>query len=288
MTDYGPHKKRKLIAAGVLMLIVILAVGCKTQEVVCNRTSNEIVIDGERDEWEGLPFNYFEDEDVVLGLSNDDENLYLFFSFKNQQWAQMIHMSGLNLWFDNEGKKNTDWGIRFKGGPEMSGEVMSGRERSGSGNDMPKPKTEFVIIDNVNYNELTVDTGGADGPAVSTAVINDIYTYEFRIPLSAVGDNLYRFAAAPGQEICIGSLWGGMDEEAKNAMSEKKGGGRGGMGGGGMGGGMRGGGMGGGRGGGMGGEPPGGGGREMPEEQEIWVKTVLATSAATTAEDSEN
>ncbi|PKK82135.1 MAG: hypothetical protein CVT49_15210 [candidate division Zixibacteria bacterium HGW-Zixibacteria-1] len=98
-----------------------------------------------------------------------------------------------------------------------------------------------------------------------------IYTYEFRIPIRASDNDLYKSAATSGQIIGIGSEWGAMPEGRKRPEGGRPGGGDGFPGG-------SGGGIAGGRpGGGMGGGPPGGGrGMQMPEKQEIWVKAALA------------
>jgi len=226
-------------------------------------SGNKMLIDGQRTDWENLPFSYFEDEDVVLGLSNDNDNLYIFFSFRNKQWARMIHLSGLTLWLNGEGKKNKDWGIRFRGGPEMPGNMRDDRPEgtpfdpmAGMDYKAEPPGAAFVILDEYNDRELTVDTAGADGPAVGIAPANDIFTYEFRIPFTSDGNDIFKLPftsdgndifkliAEPGSKICIGSQWGGMNQDAMKEMGRKIGGpprGSGGMpgGGGGMPGGGR-------------------------------------------------
>jgi len=270
----------------LVALMVQFTAGCKSQEVECGWCSNKMLIDGQRTDWENLPFSYFEDEDVVLGLSNDNDNLYIFFSFRNKQWARMIHLSGLTLWLNGEGKKNKDWGIRFRGGPEMPGNMRDDRPEgtpfdpmAGMDYKAEPPGAAFVILDEYNDRELTIDTAGADGPAVGIALANDIFTYEFRIPFTSDGNDIFKLIAEPGSKICIGSQWGGMNQDAMKEMGGKIGGpprGSGGMPGGG--GGMPGGGR-------MGGP---GGDRQMPEEREIWVQTVLATAAVSTEAADQN
>lgn len=257
---------RNIIFIGLIILLPGILAGCKSQRVGCPWTAHPMAIDGQRTDWNDVPFTYFEDQDVVLGLSNDDDNLYVFFSFKNPQWARTIQMSGITLWIDGAGKKNKEWGLRYRGGPEMPGDS---RERfQDKSMEMGAP---FAIISKIKDQEYIVDTSGADGPAVSASISNDIYTYEFRIPIMSSDNDLYKSAATPGQIIGIGSEWGAMPEKRKRPEGGRPGGGDGFPGG-------SGGGIGGGRpGGGMGGGPLGGGrGMQMPEKQEIWVKAALA------------
>jgi hypothetical protein len=93
----------------------------------------------------------------------------------------------------------------------------------------------------------------------------DIYTYEFRLPLTDGNLSRYGLGANPGGIVCIGAEWGDIDMgERKRPDGTGSMGMRGGRGGGG----------GGGKGGGLG--RPGGGHRQPPEKQEIWIKTQLA------------
>ena len=103
------------------------------------------------------------------------------------------------------------------------------------------------------------------------------YTYEFSIPLKKVDVFDFGFGAEPGQIICLGLEWGGMGEMDREKMKEMGGGPPGGMSGGppgGMGGGPP-----GGMGGGRDGEPGDRPGMQKSEEQELWVKTQLASPA---------
>ena len=127
---------------------------------------------------------------------------------------------------------------------------------------------QITIIDKKSSQEKTVRADGSGGPAVCFASPQGTYTYEFSIPLKKGDAFEYGIGAEPGQVICLGLEWGGMGKENRQRMMDRMGGGPpGGMGGGPPGG------MGGGRGGG----PRGGGRTQPPEEQELWVKTQLAS-----------
>ena len=115
----------------VLLTGLSLLAGCKSQEVQTNWAAEPVKVDGEMAEWTGGSTVYFEDIGVQLGLQNDSQNLYLLFRFSNQAWAHAVRMGGVTLWLDNSGKKKKDFGIRYTGGPILSGLQGTGAPSNG-------------------------------------------------------------------------------------------------------------------------------------------------------------
>lgn len=285
-------KNIRVLSSKTLLLLalsnLVLLAGCKTQEVQTHWSAEPVQVDGEMTEWASGSTVYFEDPGVQLGLCNDSKNLYILFRFSNQAWARAIRMGGVTLWLDNSGKKKKDFGIRYTGGPSLS-ELQRMRPSSEGGfresltpeqeqrlAEMEKATADQItVIDKKSNQTITLAADGSGGLAVSFDSPQGIYTYEFSIPLRKNDVLDYAIEAQPGQTICLGLEWGGMSKEDRERMG---GGPPGGMGGGppgGMDGGPPGS-MGGGRGGG----PRGGGRMQPPEEQELWVKTQLASSPA--------
>lgn len=283
-----------------LPIILSLAIsGCKTEQIQCHWPSQPIIIDGQMTEWEDRANIYFEENGVLLGLRNDDENLYILFRFRDRSWLRAIRMTGLTIWLDGQGNKDKTFGIRYNGIPlpDDSSFTGVGGQNINTANmppgmmermaerlrDMPVQLT--VIDENRWYEPMAVPEDGSRGPAVAFSDARGFYTYEFSIPLAESTDDTYGLNSAPGQIIGIGGEWGDMDMDDLKPSRGNMSGGRGdGMGGG------RGGGMGGGKGGGMGGRPGGMGGNrlEMPEKQEFWLKTELAVSPADPTENTES
>lgn len=275
------YKNINALGAKALLLLTLttstLLTGCNTQEVQTNWSPEPVPVDGEMTGWDGITLTYFEDVGAQLGLCNDNENLYILFRFSNQAWVRAIRMGGITLWLDNSGKKKKDFGIRYTGGPSLS-ELHKMRTSSGGGFretltpeqqqrllEMEKSTADQItLIDKKSNQEITMRADGSGGPAACFASPQGTYTYEFSIPLKKGDVFDYGIGAQPGQIICLGLEWGGMGKEDRQKMMK------------GMGGGPPGG-MGGGPPGGMGGGPRGGSGMQPPEEQELWVKTRLAS-----------
>ena len=270
-------------AVFVLLLTGLgLLVGCKSQEVQTNWAAEPVKVDGEMAEWTGGSTVYFEDIGVQLGLQSDNQHLYLLFRFSNQAWARAIRMGGVTLWLDNSGKKKKDFGIRYTGGSTLSGlqgtgapgkggfrEAMT-EEQQGRPRDAEQTLADQItVIDNKSSQEIALSPNGSGGPAACFASPQGTYTYEFSIPLERGDVFDCGIGAQPGQTICLGFEWGGMDEKDRQSMMKRRGDGPpGGMSGGRGGGGK--GGMGGGR---------GGSRMQPPEKEELWVKTQLALPA---------
>ena len=287
------YKNLATIRSVVLMVSVLavatLTAGCRPEKVENHWAIQPVRVDGQIPEWGDIALTYFKDSDVQLGLCNDSKNLYVLFCFYDARWARVIRMGGLTVWLDNSGKKNKVLGLRYTGGPPLSELQESGMagERGASGRQPGGGRegvlhrqalisNQLTIIDKKRNKTTTLSADVSRGPIVSSGVIQDLYAYEFSIPLQSVENTDWVLAALPGQAISLGFEWGGMGDRRR--MMEEMGGDR--AGGGdwetrprGERGGDRGGfGGGGGRGG-----PGGGGPPHPPEKQQVWVTTVLAT-----------
>jgi hypothetical protein len=287
------YKNLTAIRSAVLITSVLavatLTAGCKPEKVESHWATQPVHVDGQIAEWGDIPLTYFKDSDVQLGLCNDSKNLYVLFCFYDARRARVIRMGGLTVWLDNSGKKNKVFGLRYTGGPPLSELQESGMagEREETGRQPAGERERFLhrqalisnqltIIDKERNKTTTVSADGSSGPIVSAGVTQDLYTYEFSIPLQSVENTDWVMVARPGQAMSLGFEWGGMGDRRR--MMEDMGGDRAGGGDWGTGpqrdhGGGR-----GGPGGGWGRGGPGGGGPpQPPEKQEVWVSTILAT-----------
>ena len=278
----------------LFMIFLLGATGCNSQKMQSAWAPDKIEIDGQMQDWSGNQTTYFEDEDILMGLANDSQNLYLLVRFNDPQWARMIKMSGLTVWIDPDGGKDKIFGLRYTGGPSMedfqqrqgdSARTMPEGENQFPGmdrfKDKMKERPEFAVVDSKSEQIVPIPKDGSKGPSAEFYSDGGFYNYEFSVPLELISADFYGLELKPGQKIGIGSIWGGSDrDEIRNEMGGGPGGKTGGGPGGGMGGSPP---SGGGPGGGMGGGPPGGGMRgerpNMPEKQEYWFDITLAQNA---------
>ena len=261
------------------LLSIFFIAGCNGgEEVTCRWDAAGVTVDGWFDDWNDMPTVFFKDQNVSLGLANDSVNLYILFRFTDRQSARIIRMSGISIWMDRKGGKSRDFGVKFNGGPKLDSAQMAQMKNMPDmpeGRKMPNRQGEtqenqLMVYDKTRLVEKIIPVDGKEGPQVACEMVQGFYTYEFKIPLQKSDLNYYGVGSQAGEKIGIGFEWGDMPE-----MKQRDGGRPGGMSGGPPPGGMGGGRPSGGKGGG-----PGGGKMQMPEKQEIWLKTNLSLSSA--------
>jgi len=239
-----------------LLLVAVIVTtaslpGCKELDLDTAWTAGPIKIDGVSTEWADLETTYFDEDRLLIGLSNDGENLYLLIRFGDPAWIQTMRMGSLTVWLDKDGKKRTEFGIRYFGGPEP-GRIA---DRTPSGETRITP-TRLTVIAGDPDGEISIPTDGSKGPAAAFRITSAIYTCEMSIPFLDGSDAKYGIDVEPGHSVMIGlNLKVDREQLLQGMQRGAPGMGRGG-------GGM------------MGGMPRGRPG--MAQEHKIWINTVLA------------
>jgi len=286
LAEPSGYFRSRLTDTCVAILVVgfPLITGCRNVEVPCSWAGQSVVVDGLSGDWPDSSTHYFPDEQIVLGLANDSSNLYMLFRFRDPKWAGAIAREGLTVYLDKQTKKKEDVGIHCAGLPsrEQLLEIMPDSEGDDTerrwGNRIKpsgseeKDQRKFVFFDKENILDVNIPTDGSKGPSIAFAVEGGMFTYEFGIPLYESVVRNYGLGIQGNQSLDIGVIWGGVPE-GSHARPDSPSTGMGGRSGA-KGGGMRGGGGRGGKGGGRSGQD---GRPQMPEEQEVWIRTQLAT-----------
>lgn len=271
---------KKSIFIVISLIGFSLISGCGGDKIENQWLDQEIAIDGKYEDWEGINQNILEDLNIVVGMANDETNLYLMFRMNDERMARRIRMMGVTIWLNKEGKKKKDYGVCYTGSTDlhisdrpglrptderstqMEERMEKMRERLGK--DLPRAG-RIMIIQGDEKTER--DESSFDGPAAGSTYQNGVFCYEFKLPIP--------ISTELGKKLKLGLELGGISDEDRKAMMQEMGGRPGG----GMGG--RPGGMGG-RPGGMGGRPGGMRGGERStggfgfEKQEMWFTVVLA------------
>lgn len=258
------------ILPGFLVLATSLGCGSKLK-LNSDYRQSEIKVDGNQSDWRGS-LTFIEDKNTSIGVSNDQDFLYIAFASGDPVQQRQFMMRGLIVWFDAEGGDKKTVGIRFPIGLMADGPPMM---MGGRGEDFDpeimreafeQSLTELEIIGPEKDKTQRYRVGELAGVEVKTGDPQNNFFYEIKVPLDK--GQLYPFSVAlePGETLGLGFETPEFDREA---MRERMG--RGGMGGG----------MGGGRGGRRGGRGGFGGGRgnraQMFESFKLWVTVELST-----------
>src|SRR5262245_57174942 len=177
----------------MLLLLATPAFACATApELVSQRPTPEIAVDGAYTEWSGRLVRIDEERSVALGVANDTKNLYLCLVTRDLDVQTLIERVGFTLWVDPKGGTRREIGFRvapFQAGPQATA-----------------PAYVEIVQHGAEYGEQLV--GSSAGPIdVQAAARADVIAYEIRIalgtPLSgSSGQSGVRLA--PGARIGIG------------------------------------------------------------------------------------
>jgi hypothetical protein len=226
----------------LLLFLVVIAItfgGCGDQQITSKWRTQDITIDGNDSDW-GSSLVFYDDFNSLVGVQNDNDYLYLCLVTTDQLLERKIFMTGLTIWFDNTGKGDKKFGIRFpimtknmnrnafQNADDLGGgrrrEPDDGRESAGDngtppdnnkiGNMILRNQTEVQVID--SKNEATrMPISELKGIELKMSVKDYRLVYEFKIPVAMKNGFSYAVGANPGNLISIG-LESGYTEPKKN------------------------------------------------------------------------
>jgi hypothetical protein len=207
---------------------------------------------------------------MMIGLGNDENNLYIFFTPDFRPGGSLPGRATLTLWLNAQGGQARKLGLIHSFGPVAAPPPLRPGPGQGDDNVVAGPpggqaQELLKIIDRGQGKETFIPADGSLGPAVRLTSDWGDFAYQLRIPLRSSGD-WPGLGAVPGQEIAIGLLWSVEPPAHMGKEHAARPGGRPGMGPPpGMEGGERG---------------PGGGmpgpGERMTSTRNVWVRTRLA------------
>jgi hypothetical protein len=255
----------------VSLSLVTILTGCKESvNLASSWRSAEIRVDGVDSEWSG-PLFHFEDENVVMGLRNDADNLYVVLKGMDRKRQMQVMRSGFTVWLDASGKNKKTLGIRYPIGMQAYGIPMA-RAKPGTEFDEEQRKKlaemmgEIEILGPEKSDRNRAWKSNPYGIEVELGDTLGAMIYELKIPLKPTDESPYAIFANAGDVISLGLETGEMSRGERGEHPPMRGGmrggggGRGGMGSGGKRGGPRGGRM----------------GEGMPQPIKLWAKVSLA------------
>ena len=271
----------RLLAIPLLLLACGACGACAgTARLDRHRPDAEIAIDGNASDWEGN-LSAVEDAKLSVGVSNDDEYLYLALVSANRDVQRQIAQQGLIVWLSAGADRKKELGIQYPigrmneaSGPPPREEMMRWRSADEAAQEMLIAAALEAVPATIELRRSQakagrrVDLKVLEGIDVAVGFGAHRLVYELRIPLRGNTPATLALDSEPGDKITIGIEVPSPDRPAMSGPPGGK------SGGGGRGGGP--GGMGGGPGGTAGGGRGGGGMRgAMPEPIDAWIEVEL-------------
>jgi hypothetical protein len=148
---------------------------------------------------------------MMVGLGNDDRNLYVFFTPDIRRGQRPPGRAVLTLWLDEQGGKAQKLGLLHVSGPAGAAAPAGPPVEKLNVPAMADPpgtarQQLLQVIDRRSGREAFIAVDGAEGPAVRLASDWGDFSYQLRIPFKGAGP-WPGIAAVPGREIAIGLQW---------------------------------------------------------------------------------
>jgi hypothetical protein len=258
-------------AVWIVAIVAVVITGCGGEKFWSRWSGGPVTIDAQNTEWDGA-ITYFEDQQISVGLQNDDSYLYVALFTEDRAALAQVLTGGFTIWFDPTGKKDKQFGIKYP-------RTLKEEERRlllpppGRGNkpdslgpvfkDLPK---ELEIVD-PKGGVGRVLKPGEGGIEASMNLSKGLLAFELKVPFHKTAETPYAIGASEKGILAVG-----IETAQMTRPSGRPSGGPGGGMGGGPGGGM----------GGRGGRGPGGagGGPGANEPLDLWISVLLSTAPA--------
>jgi hypothetical protein len=180
---------RILYRIGLFTLSLFGFLGCSSvPEVISLRNNNEIVVDGNQQDW-GNKFTSVKDENVAVSFKNDDENLYVCFITSDNRKIVKILSSGMTVWLYPSDSKDVI-GIQYpvRKSPEDYRPVVSDKEDNmdinGRIQKLLKVQNELIIVDDNNIGVFSSSPDVEKGFRAKIGYTMNQLVYELKIPLT--------------------------------------------------------------------------------------------------------
>ncbi len=188
-----------------LVFLTLMISGCGGVNYVSKWNNSRIKIDGNDNDWKNNT-EYIKDKNILVGVQNDKNDLYVLFETSDRAIEGQIMRGGLILWLDRSGGSSKKFGIKYP--------LSMRDERQTGGTEL-----EFYNPDNDSWERSTFKE--AKGINIAFKRDNEKFVYEMKIDLHP-GGNSY-FLNAKADEVGVGFAAGKIERRQRSSF---EGGGR--------------------------------------------------------------
>ena len=212
----------------------LLSVAWAADTVVESRWAAEpLRVDGVATEWIQAVMSQQKNVSIEYAFENDARNLYGVLVFKDPRYLSSIEMTGITLYFGPAGKKQKDFGVRFRRKNATADELIGMLEKQGQAlteerraEIKAKPMYFLFEADAVNKKGDIIPPpetqGNADPPVFRLSRGQDgSMVYEFRVPLASRDVHPAGVGSGSGESIKVGFEWGGVTKEMRADMMSR-------------------------------------------------------------------
>ncbi len=203
----------------VSLVVAFTLFGCSSSvELTSGWSAQDIRIDGDNAEWKDATTR-LAGPDVLVGIKNDNKDLYLCLITSNVQTQAQLLALGTTVWFDTEGKKNKSFGIQFPVTGLLQGRRFNQRPNA---EDLRRlievAQRQLEIVGPSGEHQRFADKG-CKGIDVHLGYADGTLTYELKVPLHSSADQPYAINADPTKLLAIGLETGNLADAMRGALN---------------------------------------------------------------------
>ena len=210
-----------------MILSLLSVVIAKEKQFTSNWTTVPLKIDGMSADWGDDTLNHEKKVKVDFAFRNNSDYFYILFVFTDQKFLTSINQTGMTLYFNSEGKKKKDYGIRFyQKRISPDGYIAMLEKQSGPISEAEKTKIQANRVYNfyaaVVVNKKGESLGSPETPPAKLASFRVKSTQssvalEFAVPMERAAELIPGVGSAPGKIVKLGFEWGGMTKAVRDA-----------------------------------------------------------------------
>ena len=196
----------------VTLFYSIFIYGCRSPEFESQWSGQPIVIDGNNSDWQGIPLHQLESVNVSLGLSNTEDDLYLYLHLKDPSLVMRTARGGVN--FKLSDQEDGDPLLEFHYTGYDSLQPFSKPPDSFWDSLLPEEQKKYIREQKIIQNQIRVLINGQsvliapDGSrGIAAARIDKdkhLIGYELSVPIQKDNHNIYALGIKPGQSFYLG------------------------------------------------------------------------------------
>ncbi len=203
------------VVVSAAAVAVLLVPGCRSLQHFPGQWLELPCQQGRAQDWGHRLTSHLFDNGMMVGLGNDRENLYVFFTPDSGRGTIAPGPARLRLWISTQGGRRRSLGIEHVGGGQgrrrdsQGSRPTNGREDEDKARALPGPAPApglLHVIDRAHDRQSFIAADGSQGPALRLGDDWGEFTYQVRLPLRAT-DSWPGLAARPGSRITVGIEW---------------------------------------------------------------------------------
>ncbi|RPI71693.1 MAG: hypothetical protein EHM45_23205 [Desulfobacteraceae bacterium] len=224
-------KKAIFILSLALGVFLIPPVFSSAQDIIKSEWAvAPLNIDGLNTDWAEAVFSPQSKVKADFAFRNDGQNIYLIMIFKDPKFLSSIDATGMKIFFNTEGKKKKDRGLRFFkkmvkpdefiASLESKGQMISEEEKTKLRTQRALTVFDYELLVKEKPQTSSAPQTGAEGidlPKYRFKRTETGTVYEFRIPLTVDDAHPAGLGVEPGKTVKIGFEWGGLTDEMRAA-----------------------------------------------------------------------